>query len=145
MFRDPKSKIAKRRRRSHIVIIAIIVAFTTYFLYANRRQNKGKQILEQTVSLENHLRTGFLFPLTTWSGGFQVHVLKCRYLVMGQRDTVLEGKHGHSTAECSKSIAFIHRVESLFLSHDGILGFRYYVGRKIKYVIVVNAKKDIRS
>lgn len=33
---------------SHIVILAIILAFTTYFFYANRRQGKGKQILEQT-------------------------------------------------------------------------------------------------
>lgn len=33
---------------SHIMILAIILAFTAYFFYANRRQSKGKQILEQT-------------------------------------------------------------------------------------------------
>ena len=34
---------------SHIVIICIVVLFSTYFFFANRRERHGKQVLERTV------------------------------------------------------------------------------------------------
>ena len=35
--------------RSHIMIIMVVLSFTMYFFYANRRQGKGWQLLENTV------------------------------------------------------------------------------------------------
>ncbi|CAF9907961.1 MAG: hypothetical protein HETSPECPRED_007949 [Heterodermia speciosa] len=33
---------------SHLIIIAIIAAFTLYFLYANKKQRKGETVIEET-------------------------------------------------------------------------------------------------
>lgn len=39
-------------RRSHILIVGIILAFSAYFFTANRRQQTGKVLIEGTVSTE---------------------------------------------------------------------------------------------
>lgn len=48
---------ADTNARSHLIIITIIAAFTLYFFYANKKQRKGKTVLEETVRASLHSRT----------------------------------------------------------------------------------------
>lgn len=64
---------ADSRRRSHLIIMAIIAAFTLYFFYANRRQRKGKMVIEGTVSLDLQIFQGRL--LTVDTGRLSVYLL----------------------------------------------------------------------
>ena len=43
--------------RSHVLIMGVILAFSAYFFIANRRQSKGKKIIERTVSVEASMNT----------------------------------------------------------------------------------------
>ncbi len=75
---------AERLIRSHVMIIAIILAFTVYFLQANRKQGKGKQLLEGTVSSYDCIRW-WLDRAKSGSGGLQVHILSVQHTSLWQR------------------------------------------------------------
>ena len=62
------------------MIIAIVVAFTVYFFYANRKQSKGKQLLEETVSPYESVRGG-LNRAKSGSGGLQIHLLSIQHAI----------------------------------------------------------------
>lgn len=54
--------------------MGIILAFSAYFFVANRRQSKGKKIIERTVSVEDYEHE--VTRLKNLPGGFPVHILE---------------------------------------------------------------------
>lgn len=54
--------------------MGIILAFSAYFFVANRRQSKGKKIIERTVSVEDYEHE--VTRLKKLPGGFPVHILE---------------------------------------------------------------------
>ena len=61
--------------RSHIIIMAIVAAFTVYFFYANRKQSKGKKVIEETVSRIGESRLGLERHLIVFTGWLPLYVL----------------------------------------------------------------------
>lgn len=70
---------ADRKDRSHIIIMAIVVAFSTHFFYANRKQSKGKKVIENTVSKFLSVNGSGIDGLIFATGRFPIHILKICY------------------------------------------------------------------
>ena len=62
--------------RSHILMIVFVVFFSTYFLTANKRQARGKKLIENTVSFLDIRKR---FHADTYPGRLPVHILKDKH------------------------------------------------------------------
>jgi len=62
--------------RSHIIIIAIVIAFSTHFFYANRKQSKGKKVIECTVSIVHGEHKTEFDGLIAATGRVSIYILR---------------------------------------------------------------------
>lgn len=62
--------------RSHILMIVFVVLFSTYFFIANKRQARGKKLIENTVGFLNIRKR---FHADAYPGRLPVHILKDKY------------------------------------------------------------------
>jgi len=62
--------------RSHIVIIAIVAAFSTHFFFANRKQSTGKKVIENTVNTPDSVDEIRFHGLTAATGRLPLHILR---------------------------------------------------------------------